>query len=173
MINLNQSHYSCLRTQEVSGNCPFRFLHVGTSGRNLNVLQVRHIFFLLPDLFYVNACFACMCLCASRLSVVPLEVRGEHRGVWSWSYRQLWVTMCVLRMDPGCWVISLSLGMFSVCLSFSFFFFPGAWVKSSRLAEALGPGQRHLRRSSRRSNCIHTYHWLRKNRVISVSRTSY
>lgn len=172
-MDSNQSHYFCLRTKEVRGNRTFHFLHARTSGRNLDVSpNISIIFFLLINLFYVNGYFGCMYIYVSCLSVVPVGVRREHQGVWNWSCRQTWVSHHVCA-GKGPWVLShLSRPVHVFCMS-EFVIFSALEPRSGHqgwLRHWVCPGERHLS-----SSCTHTYscHWLRKNRVSSVSPVSY
>ena len=63
---------------------------------------------LQKKLFYACLCMLCACL-------VPTEARRGHRLPWNWSYRWLWATVWVLRIEPisgrvasvlNCWAIS-------------------------------------------------------------------
>lgn len=49
---------------------------------------------------YVYGYFSCMSVCVSHVCPVPVETSRGFWVSWSWSYRQLWVSMWVLGFEP-------------------------------------------------------------------------
>lgn len=60
-------------------------------------------------LFYFILCvgsFACMCVCAARLCLVPLG--NKHRVPWNWGHKQFWTSsQCRLAAEPFLQLCSL------------------------------------------------------------------
>lgn len=67
------------------------------AGRGCGLAASVHVssswaFFFVLDyltLSFAYECFACTCVCVPRVSLVPMQVRREHRIPWDWSYTWL------------------------------------------------------------------------------------
>lgn len=56
--------------------------------------------YLCVCLFNVYGCFACMFISVLSIFLVLAEVIKEWSVPWNWSYRCLWITIWLLRIEP-------------------------------------------------------------------------
>lgn len=74
-------------------------------------MQVKVMTIYLKVLLYFCTYegFVCLNICASPVSLVPLEVRRGHLISWNQSYGWLWATKCMLGTELNHWVHSYPL----------------------------------------------------------------